>query len=87
MAKRNECLVLLVEDIDHIVRNVGFECLWQFMISFKSLFKSVAFSYRHTDVIDIVGTTTITISIRGGLTKTHVKFIKKCCFLWLESFL
>jgi hypothetical protein len=29
MAKINEHLVLLVEDIDHTIRNVGFECLWQ----------------------------------------------------------
>jgi hypothetical protein len=65
----------------------GFECLWQVMISSKSPFKSMAFSYDHADVIDIVGTTKITISIKGGLTKTHVKFIKKDCLLWLEFFL
>ncbi len=47
----------------------------------------MAFSYDHADVIDIVGTTKITISIKGGLTKTHVKFIKKDCLLWLEFFL
>jgi hypothetical protein len=40
----------------------------------------VAFSYFHVDIINIVGTTTITISIKGGLIKTHVEFIKKGFF-------
>jgi hypothetical protein len=86
MAKRNECLVLLMEDIDHIVRNVVFECLWQLMISSKSFSKYVAFSYCHANVIDIMGTTTITINIRGGFTKTHVKFIKKRLFFMAGIF-
>ncbi len=37
-------------------------------------------------VIDIMDTTIIIINIRGGLIKTHAKFIRKCCFLWLENF-
>jgi hypothetical protein len=50
MAKRNECLVLLVEEIDHTVRNVVFECLilnvyGNLSISSTSPFKSMAFSY------------------------------------------
>jgi hypothetical protein len=46
----------------------------------------VVISYLHVDVIDIMGTTTITVNIKGGLIKTHVKFTKKCCFLRLEIF-
>jgi hypothetical protein len=38
------------------------------------------FSYFHVDVIDIVGTTTTTVNIRGGLIKTHDKFTKKVDF-------
>jgi hypothetical protein len=34
-------------------------------------------SYLHANVIDIMGTTTTTINIKGGLIKTHVEFIKK----------
>jgi len=35
-----------------------------------------------------MGTTTITLNIKGGLIKTHAKFKKKVYFyfLWLESF-
>jgi hypothetical protein len=55
-------------------------------ISSTSPFKYVAFSYLHANVIDIVGTTIIIISIKGGLIKTHVDFIKKSCFLRLENF-
>jgi hypothetical protein len=51
------------------------------LISFTSLFKSFTFSYRHVDVIDSMGTTTIIVNIKGGLIKTHVEFIKKGCFL------
>ncbi len=45
-------------------------------ISSISLFNYVAFSYLHANVIDIVGTTIITVIIKGGLIKTHVEFIK-----------
>ncbi len=45
-------------------------------ISSTSPSKFVVISYFHVDVIDIMGTTTITVNIRGGLIKTHVKFIK-----------
>ncbi len=46
----------------------------------------MAFSYLHVDVIDIVGTTTIIVNIKGGLIKTHSKFIKKSFFLRLKFF-
>jgi hypothetical protein len=77
MAKKDECLVLLMEDIDHTIRNVVFECLvlnvyGNLLISSTSLYKVVVFSYLHVDVITIMGTTIITINI-GGL-------IKKGCF-------
>jgi hypothetical protein len=86
MTKKNECPILLVEDIDHTIHNVVFECLvlnvyGNLSISSTYLLKSMAFSYPHAYVIDIVGTTTITINIRGGLIKTHVKVTKKGCFL------
>ncbi len=82
MAKRDERPVLLMEDIDHTIHNVVFECLvlnvyGNLSISCTSPFKFVAFSYFHANVIDIVGTTTITVNIKGGLIKTHAKFIKK----------
>jgi hypothetical protein len=31
-------------------------------------------------------TTTIIVNIKGGLIKTHAKFIKKGFVLWLEDF-
>jgi len=91
MAKRNEPLVLLMEDIDHKVRNVVFECLVlnvydNLSISSTSPSKFMVFAYLHANVFDTVGTTTITISIKEGLIKTHVKFIKKGFFLQLENF-
>jgi hypothetical protein len=48
MAKRNECLVLLMEDIDHTIYNIVFECLvlnvyGNLSISFTSPFKLMAF--------------------------------------------
>jgi hypothetical protein len=91
MAKRDEHLVLLVEDIDHTIHNVVFECLvlnvyGNSSISSTSPFKFVAFSYPHAYAIDIVGTTIITVNIKGCLIKTHVEFIKKGFFLWLKNF-
>jgi hypothetical protein len=58
MAKRDERLVLIVEDIDHTIHNVVFECLVlnvysNLSISFTSLSKFVAFSYLHGDVIEL----------------------------------
>jgi hypothetical protein len=69
MAKRDEHPVLLMENIDHIVCNVVFECLvlnvyGNSLISFTSPCKFVAFSYLHVDVIDTMGTTIITINIK-----------------------
>ncbi len=56
MAKRDEHPVTLVEDIDHIVCNVVFECLvlnvyGNSLISSTSPSKFVAFSYPHVNVI------------------------------------
>ncbi len=45
----------------------------------------MAFSYLHANVIDTVGTTIITVIIKGGLIKTHIEFIKKVCFLKLTN--
>jgi hypothetical protein len=42
-------------------------------ISCTSPFKSMAFSYLHPNVIDTVGTITITISIKGGLGKFAIQ--------------
>ncbi len=66
-----------MEDIDHAIRNFVFECLCNSSISSTSHSKSMASSYVHADVIYIVGTTIITINIKGGLIKTHVEFMKK----------
>jgi hypothetical protein len=84
MAKKYEHLVVLVEDIDHTVHNVVFECLvlnvyGNSLISSTSLSKFVVFFYLHEDVIDTVGTTIIIINMRN-LIKTHDKVIKKGCF-------
>jgi hypothetical protein len=91
MTKRDECPILLVKDIDHKIRNVVFECLvlnvyGNSSISFTSPFKSIVFSCLHADVINNVGTTTVTVNIRGGLIKTHVKFII-FFFLMVRKFL
>jgi hypothetical protein len=91
MAKRDKRPILLVENINHIVRNVIFECLvlnvyGNSLISSTSPCKFVVFSYFHADVIVIMGTTTITINIKGGLIKTHAKFIKKRFFLTIGIF-
>jgi len=48
--------------------------------------KYMVFSYLHANVIIIMGTTTIIANIKGGLNKTHAKFILKNGFLWLENF-
>jgi hypothetical protein len=67
-----------VEDIDHTICNVVFERLVlnvydNLSISCTSPFKSMAFSYLHANVIDIVGTITITISIKGSLGKSAIQ--------------
>jgi hypothetical protein len=80
-----------MEDIDHTIRNVVFECLvlnvyGNSSISFTSSFKFVSFSYLHANVIDTRGTTIIIVSIKGGLIKTHAEFIKKVVFYgWKTS--
>jgi hypothetical protein len=85
MAKRDEHLVLLVEDIDHIIHNVVLECLvlnvyCNLSISFTFPFKYVVFSYLYADAINIVSTTTFAINIKRGLIKTQVEFIKNVVF-------
>ncbi len=81
---------MLVEDIDHTIHNVAFDCfvLIVYGNSFfsRSLAKSIVYSYLHANVIDSVGNTTIIISIKGALIETHFKFIKKGNFLRLENF-
>jgi hypothetical protein len=52
----------------------------------KSPTKSITYSYLHVDVIDFVGTTTITINIKGVLMETHSKLIKKGYFTISEFF-
>ncbi len=82
MAKRNEHLILLVEDIDHTIHDLVFECLVLNVYGNSSISStSMVFSYLHADVINIVGTTTFIVNIRGSLIETHVEFIKKNCFL------
>jgi hypothetical protein len=87
MVKRYECPILLVEDIDHTVRNVVFKCLvfnvyGNLSISCTSPSKYMASSYLHAYVIDTVGTSTIiTFSIKRSLIKTHVEFIKTLFFM------
>jgi hypothetical protein len=81
MAKRDEHPIPLVEDNDHIIRNVIFECLvlniyGNSLISSTSPSKFVAFSYLHADVIDTMGTTIIIVKIKGVFIKTHDKFNK-----------
>ncbi len=77
MAKIYEHPILLVEDIDLFSNVYG-----NLSISSTSPFKSVVFSYLHANVIDTMGTTTITLNIKGGLIKTHAKFLKKGLFLF-----
>jgi hypothetical protein len=42
--------------------------------------------YLHANVIDYVGTTTITINIKGTLMKTHFELIKKGIFFAIGNF-
>ncbi len=56
MAKRNKRLILLVEDIDHIIHNLVFECLvlnvhGNSSISSTYPSKSMVFSYLHANVM------------------------------------
>jgi hypothetical protein len=82
MAKRNECPILLLEDIDNIICNVYGNSL----ISSTFPSKFVTFSYIHAYVIDIVSITIITVSIKGSLIKTHFTFIKKIVFYNMQNF-
>ncbi len=81
---------MLLEDIDHTIRNVAFDCLVLSVYGnfslFGSLAKSIAYSYLHANVIGSMGTTTIIINIKGTLIKTHSKLIKKGNFFRLEDF-
>jgi len=67
MAKWNERPTVLVEDIDHTIHNVAFDCLVLSVYGNSSLFgslaKSIAYSYLHANVIDYVGITTIIVNI------------------------
>ncbi len=74
-----------MEDTDHIICNIAFDYLvvnvyCNSAISSTFFSKFVTFSYIHVDAIDIVGITTIIVSIKGSLIKTHFKFIKKVVF-------
>ncbi len=75
MARIDECPILSMENIDHIICNVVFESLvlnvyGNFLsILFTSPFKFVTFSYLHVDVIDNMGTTTITSTLKEVRSK------------------
>jgi hypothetical protein len=67
---------MLVEDIDHTIHNVAFDCLvlsvYDNSSFFGSLAKSIVYSYLHANIIDFVGTTTIIVNIKGAWIKTHL---------------
>jgi hypothetical protein len=67
MEKWNERPIVLVENIDHTIHNVAFDCLVLSVYGNSSLFgslaKSIAYSYFHANVIDYVGITTIIVNI------------------------
>jgi len=70
--------------------NVVFNCLilsvyGNFSLS-RSSTKIITYFYLHANVIDYVGTTTITINIKGTLINTHFELIKKGKFFQLEKF-
>jgi len=52
----------------------------------RSSTKIITYFYLHANVIDYVGTTTITINIKGTLINTHFELIKKGKFFQLEIF-
>ena len=87
MAKRAERPTVLLEEIDNTIRDVVFEC---FVLSCygssMSPSKSPTHWFFHADVTDTVGTTTITVTVKGNLVKTHVDKLKRGKFLRLENF-
>lgn len=90
--KWNKQPYVLVEDIDHTIRNDPFDYLVLSVYSnscsfFWSLPKCITYSYIHAYVIDFVGTITSIISIKGILIKTHSKLIKKATFYSWNFFL
>ncbi len=86
MTKQNEWPYVLVEN----TCNVVFNCLILSVYGNSSLSRSstklITYFYLHANVIDYVGTTTITINIKGTLLKTHFELIKKGNFLRLQIF-
>ncbi len=81
---------MLVEDIDHTICNVAFDCLVLSVYGNSSLFRSptkfVIYSYLHANFINSNGTTTIIVNIKGALIKTRSKLTKKSNFFLLEFF-
>ena len=47
--------------------------------------KSSTHWFLHADVTDTVGTTTITVHVKGNLVKMHVDKLKRGKFLQLEN--
>jgi hypothetical protein len=89
MEKQNEWPIVLVENIDHrfvMLPSIILFLNWYGNFPFGSLAKFVVYSYLHANVIDYVGTTTITINIKGTLIKTHFELIKKINYLTLLCF-
>ena len=87
MTKRVERPSVLLEEIDNTIRDVVFEC---FVLSCygstMSPSKSPTHWFLHVDIMDIVGTTTITVTVKGNLVKTHVDTLKRGKFLRMENF-
>ena len=73
ITKRVEIPTVLLEEIDNAIQDVVFEC---FVLSCygstMSPSKSPTHWFFHVDVTDIVGTTTIIVTVKGNLVKTHV---------------
>lgn len=85
MIERNEWPYVLVENTCNVVFNCLILSVYGNSSLSRSSIKIITYFYIHANVIDYVGTTTITINIQGTLIKTHSELIKKNIFLWLEK--
>jgi hypothetical protein len=84
---RVERPTVLLEEIDYAIRDVILECFVLFCYeNTLSPSKSPSHWFFHVDVMDTVGTTTITVNVQENLVKTHVDKLKKRKFLLLKNF-
>ena len=78
MTKRAKRPTILLAEIYNALLDVGFECF--VLSSYGSTMspsKSPTHWFFHADVTDTIGTTTITVTVKGNFVKTHVDKLKR----------